>query len=67
MAVRDRCSTGSVRPVTVSHNFATVWAGLSDEERQRLRDRVAADAQPYKDETGALELPGSSLAAVASA
>ena len=28
-----------------SHNFATVWAGLSDDERQRLRARVAADAR----------------------
>jgi ubiquinone/menaquinone biosynthesis C-methylase UbiE len=50
-----------------SHNFATVWAGLSDEQRQRLRQRVAADAEPYKDETGAFELPGSALAAAASA
>ncbi len=51
----------------VSRQFSAVWAGLSDEQRQALRERVAADAAAYTDDDGALELPGSSLAAVASA
>ena len=51
-----------------SHQFATVWAGLCDEERQALRDQIAAvAAQPYTDAAGASDLPGSSLAAAASA
>ena len=51
----------------LSRQFATVWADLGDEDRQALRDHVAAAVAPYTDDTGALVLPGSSLAAAASA
>ncbi len=51
----------------LSRQFATVWAGLGDEDRQALRDHVAAAAAAYTDDTGALVLPGSSLVAAASA
>jgi SAM-dependent methyltransferase len=51
----------------LSRQLAAVWGELADEQRRELRERVAADAQPYTDATGALELPGSCLAAVASA
>ena len=51
----------------LSRQFATVWAALSDAQRQQLREHVAAAAAGYTDDDGALELPGSSLAAVASA
>jgi SAM-dependent methyltransferase len=51
----------------LSRQFSAVWGRLSDEERQRLRDAVAAAAAEYIDETGAVVLPGSSLAASASA
>ena len=51
----------------LSRQFSAVWARLSDDERRRLRDAVAAAAAEYIDESGALALPGSSLAASASA
>jgi SAM-dependent methyltransferase len=51
----------------LSRQFAAVWADLGDEARQSLRDHVAAAAAPYADASGALILPGSSLAAAASA
>jgi SAM-dependent methyltransferase len=51
----------------LSRQFSAVWGRLSDEERQRLRDAVAAAAAEYVDESGAVVLPGSSLAASASA
>ncbi len=50
-----------------SINFGKTWAGLSDDDRRGLRERIAEAAQPYTDETGAFELSGSCLAAVASA
>ncbi len=49
----------------LSRQFSGVWETLSDERRQRLRDAVGSAAADYTDETGALTLPGSSLAAVA--
>jgi SAM-dependent methyltransferase len=51
----------------LSRQFSAVWARLSDQERQRLREAVAAAAAEYIDESGAVVLPGSSLAAFASA
>jgi SAM-dependent methyltransferase len=51
----------------LSRQFSAVWGRLSDQERQRLREAVAAAAAGYIDESGALALPGSSLAASASA
>jgi SAM-dependent methyltransferase len=51
----------------LSRQFATVWAGLGDEQRQALRDHVAAAAAAYTDQAGALVLPGRSLAVAASA
>jgi SAM-dependent methyltransferase len=51
----------------LSRQFAAVWAQLSDEDRQQLRDRVAVALAAFADEDGGFELPGSSLAAVASA
>jgi ubiquinone/menaquinone biosynthesis C-methylase UbiE len=51
----------------LSRQFSGVWATLSDEQRQELRDAVASAAAAYTDEQGAISLPGSSLAAIASA
>lgn len=51
----------------LSRQFGTVWAELDDRQRQELRDRVAAAAADYTDENGSVAVPGSSLAAVASA
>jgi ubiquinone/menaquinone biosynthesis C-methylase UbiE len=51
----------------LSRQFSEVWGTLSDEQRQELRDAVARAAPAYTGETGALTLPGSSLAAAASA
>jgi SAM-dependent methyltransferase len=51
----------------LSRQFAAVWGGLTDEQRQQLRDRVSVAAAAFTDDDGTLELPGSSLAAVASA
>ncbi len=51
----------------LSRQFASVWADLADEQRQALRDHIAAAAADYADQSGALALPGSSLAAAASA
>ena len=51
----------------LSRQFAGVWDRLSDDERQALRAAVAAAASEYIDASGAVTLPGSSLAAVASA
>jgi ubiquinone/menaquinone biosynthesis C-methylase UbiE len=51
----------------LSRQFSGVWATLSDEQRQELRDAVASAAAAYTDEQGAITLPGSSLAAIASA
>ncbi len=50
-----------------SNNFGKTWARMSGDERRGLRERIAAAAQPYTDESGAFELGGSCLAAVASA
>ncbi len=51
----------------LSRQFSGAWATLSDEQRQQLREAVAVAAGEYTDADGALILPGSSLAAVASA
>ena len=51
----------------LSRQFASVWGQLADADRQALRDRVAAAAGAYMDASGALTLPGVSLAAAASA
>jgi SAM-dependent methyltransferase len=51
----------------LSRQFSAVWGRLSDQERQRLREAVAAAAAEYVNESGALALPGSSLAVSASA
>lgn len=51
----------------LSRQFAGVWGRLSDNERQALREAVTAAAAQYIDASGAVTLPGSSLAAVASA
>jgi len=56
---------GSVRPRDRSHNFATVWAGLSDEERQRLRLASPLTRSLNKDETGAFGASRKRLAAAA--
>ena len=45
--------------------FSGVWATLSDEQRQHLRDVVAAGAAEYTAADGTIALPGSSLAALA--
>ncbi len=51
----------------LSRQFAGVWGRLSDAERQALREAVADAASEYIDASGEVTLPGSSLAAVASA
>lgn len=51
----------------LSRQFSGVWGRLSDEERQQLRETVTTAASDYIDESGAVAVPGSSLAAVASA
>ncbi len=51
----------------LSRQFGMVWDSLPDPERQRLREVVAEAAGDYTDARGALALPGSSLAALASA
>ena len=51
----------------LSRQFAAVWAELGDEQRQALRDHITAAAGDYADPSGALALPGSTLAAAASA
>jgi hypothetical protein len=51
----------------LSRAFAAVWSRLGDAERQALREHVAAAAVEYTDDAGALDLPGSSLAASAAA
>ena len=51
----------------LSRQFSAVWGRLSDDERQQLRDHIAAAARDYTDDSGALTMPGSSLAAAASA
>jgi SAM-dependent methyltransferase len=51
----------------LSRQFAGVWAELGDKQRQALRDHIAAAAGDYADPSGALALPGSSIAAAASA
>jgi hypothetical protein len=51
----------------LSRQFSGVWGNLSDQQRQQLRDAVAAAAADFTDAAGQLVLPGSSLAALASA
>jgi SAM-dependent methyltransferase len=51
----------------LSRQFSGVWGNLSDEQRQHLREAVTAAAAEFTDAAGQLALPGSSLAAVASA
>jgi SAM-dependent methyltransferase len=51
----------------LSRQFSAVWATLSDQQRQALRDAVAKAAAQFTDAAGQLRLPGSSLAALASA
>lgn len=51
----------------LSRQFAAAWGQMADEDRQALRERVAAAAAEFTDPAGALKLPGSSLAAFASA
>jgi SAM-dependent methyltransferase len=51
----------------LSRQFSAVWARLSDEHRQELRDAVTEAAADYIDDSGSVTLPGSSLAALASA
>jgi SAM-dependent methyltransferase len=51
----------------LSREFSTVWGSLSDAQRQQLREAVATAAAEYTDANGELALPGSSLAALASA
>ncbi len=48
-------------------SLAAVWGTLSDEQRRELREHMGAAAADYVTTDGRLELPGSSLAAVASA
>ena len=50
-----------------SRNFGAVWAGMADEQRRALRERIADDAAAYTDAGGAIEIPGSCLMAVAAA
>ncbi|MCL2419909.1 MAG: class I SAM-dependent methyltransferase [Conexibacteraceae bacterium] len=50
-----------------SRNFGAVWAGMTDEQRRALRERIADDAAAYTDAGGAIEIPGSCLMAVAAA
>jgi ubiquinone/menaquinone biosynthesis C-methylase UbiE len=52
--------------VDLSRQFAAVWTQLGDEQREALRDRVAVASAEYADQSGALDLPGSSLVAAAS-
>jgi SAM-dependent methyltransferase len=51
----------------LSRAFNTVWTQLNDQQRKNLRTEITERARPFTDATGAIELPGSSLAAVASA
>lgn len=51
----------------LSRQFGGAWGAMSDAQRQELRDHVAAAAGEYTGADGALTLPGSSLAAAASA
>jgi SAM-dependent methyltransferase len=48
-------------------SLATVWGTLSDEQRRQLREHIGAAAADHFTTDGRLELPGSSLVAVASA
>ena len=48
-------------------SLGTVWATLSDEQRRELREHIGAAASDYVSADGSLALPGSSLAAAASA
>ncbi len=45
--------------------FAAVWKDLAGEQRDRLREHLLRAAIEYVDDAGAIELPGSTLAAVA--
>jgi SAM-dependent methyltransferase len=50
-----------------SRYFAGVWAQLNDQQRQELRELLAIRAAGFTAPDGSLALPGSSLAAAASA
>jgi hypothetical protein len=50
-----------------SRYFADVWAQLDDRQRRELREVLRARSSEYADLDGSLALPGSSLAAAASA
>lgn len=47
--------------------FSGIWGTLSDEQRQQLRDTIAEAAAQYTAVDGSIAVPGSSLAAVATA
>lgn len=50
-----------------SHSFAAVWDQLSDADRQAVRTHIGEAASAFADGDGGFDLPGSVLAAVASA
>ena len=50
-----------------SRSFGRVWDQLSDTERQELRNHIAEAASAFADGDGGFDVPGSVLAAVASA
>ena len=50
-----------------AHSFGKVWDQLSDAERQELRNHIAEAASAFADGDGRYDVPGSVLAAVASA
>jgi ubiquinone/menaquinone biosynthesis C-methylase UbiE len=50
-----------------SHGFAKLWDQFSDAQRQELRGQIAEAAGAFADGDGGFDVPGSVLAAVASA
>jgi SAM-dependent methyltransferase len=51
----------------LSGNFSRALAELTDEERERVRERIAALAAPYTGQDGSVRLTGRSLVACATA
>ena len=51
----------------ISRAFADAYAGLSDEDRRALEDRIASLGEPYAGPDGRLILPARSLVAAATA